>query len=361
RSFMVAALFAVHPLHVESVAWVTERKDLLCAFFWILTMAAYHVYARRPTLGRYGVVMLCFCLALLSKPMAVTLPCVLLLLDAWPLRRLERISFRAAVVEKLPLLAVAGAFSAVTILAQQNAVSSLENLSMTERLQNALAAYGAYLAQTVWPMNLAVFYPRQTVPLALLLANAMILSAATSLLLKLARTRPELLVGWLWFLGTLVPVIGLVQVGDQARADRYTYLPHIGLFITLVWGGAELLARSAALRAAVSALVLLGLSALTWTQVCLWQNSLTLFSHALEVTRDNYLAHTNLGIFFLQRGDFERARHHFILSVRLNPTDADVHQRLAFIALQEQRPFDAIAHCELALRLDPRHAEAHHN
>jgi hypothetical protein len=278
RSAVVAALFAVHPAHVESVAWVAERKDVLSALFWMLTLLAYAGYAERPGWHCYLLVAAPLALGLLSKPMLVTLPCVLLLLDYWPLGRVVwpgagkgRATVRWLLLEKLPLFALSAAACLVTVYAQQRggAVSTLEQLPFSERLGNSLAAYAGYLGELVWPMRLAVFYPypREGLPVGEA-ARGVVVVAAVSAVVLWQRRRRYLTVGWLWFLGTLVPVIGLVQVGSQAMADRYTYLPSTGLFLALTWGAADLSARwPARVRAAVPlAAFLFGV----WAPLALW-------------------------------------------------------------------------------------------
>jgi tetratricopeptide (TPR) repeat protein len=297
-SAMVAALFAVHPLHVESVAWATERKDVLSTFFWVLTMLAYFHWTRARTPLRYFALLAAFVLGLLAKPMLVTLPCVLLLLDAWPLRRLR---WPAAVLEKLPLFALAAGASWLTVITQRqgDAVVPQQLLPVSERLANAVVSVGWYLEKTFWPTQLAVFYPHPEWNWSwpTVVSTGAGLLAVTLMAVVLARSRPWLLVGWLWFLGTLVPILGLLQVGAQGRADRFTYLPHIGLFLVLVWSVAELLPRrrlGVAGSAVLSGAWLAVLAAVAWVQVGYWHDSLTIWRHALTVTTDNHRAHAAL-------------------------------------------------------------------
>ncbi len=328
RSAVVAALFAVHPVHVESVAWVAECKDVLSAFFWILAMSCYGRYVRQPSRGRYLAVFLAMLLGLLAKPMVVTLPFVLLLMDVWPLERLRfepgwgrRLAVLAR--EKLPLLGLSAAASLITLYCQTTSIADLQLVSWRLRLANVAVSYAAYLGKLLLPRNLAVFYP---LPLEIAvwkaLAAAAGIAALTALALWKARQAPWLLVGWLWFLGTLVPVIGLVQVGRQAMADRYTYLPSIGLFLAICWGLPELVGSSAVRRgllAAASVAVILAFTAATRAQVRHWADSLTLFQHAVEVTEGNYVAHLGLAKTFMQQKDWTRAAEHYREVLRLRP------------------------------------------
>ena len=374
RSAMVAALFAVHPVHVESVAWAAERKDVLSTFFWLLTMGLYAGYVRRPGGWRYLGVTLSFVLGLLSKPMLVTLPFVLLLLDFWPLGRLasreppvaaagpmSRERNPRPVLEKVPLLLLAAGSSLVTYLAQASkaAVPSLENLPLADRISNALISYVLYLAKTVWPTSLAVFYPHpssigERIPMWQPLLAAIVLAELTLLALSYGRLRPYLAVGWLWYLGTLVPVIGIVQVGSQAMADRYTYVPLIGIFIAIVWGVAELLGRWRYRRpvlAALSLAVILVLSLATWLQTAYWRDNASLFARAIAVTRKNWLAWNSLGTYHLEHGDARRAIASYQEALRFDPTYAEawINRGVAHEAIGQYQ--QAIACYEAALRL----------
>jgi hypothetical protein len=297
RSALVAALFAVHPLHVESVAWVSERKDVLSGLFFMLTLLAYARYAAAPTAGRYVLVVLATGLGVMAKPMLVTLPCVLLLLDYWPLGRL-RWPFGPmwrVLAEKIPLLAIAGTAAVFTMFAQAegDCTRTLLEMPLSTRLANALVSYTAYLGQTCWPVNLAAFYPHPSGGLASLeiAGAALLLMALSGLVLWQAHCRPYLLVGWFWFLGMLVPVIGVVQVGDQARADRYTYLPHVGLFIMVAWSLSAFADRSRLRKARCTVGVVGVLAAcaiLTLRQIEVWHDTDRLWSHALAVTPGNW-------------------------------------------------------------------------
>jgi tetratricopeptide (TPR) repeat protein len=346
RSALAAALFGLHPLRVESVAWIAERKDVLSGLFWMLALCAYAGYARRPGPGRFALVFDSLLLGLLAKPMLVTLPFVLLLLDYWPLRRTpfgrppaapdpghSPASLTRLVLEKAPLVVLVAASCAVTLVAQTRggATRPLEHVPWPDRVGGALAAYVAYLWQTVWPASLAPLYPYRRVPLLSgeALGCAALLAFVTALCLRAARRLPYLPVGWLWYLGTLVPVIGLVQVGIQARADRYTYIPSIGLFLAAAWGAADLLDRlrvPARARGALAAAALLAFAGCTWAQLGYWTDNVTLWQHTLEVTGPkNAVAQENLGIALLdpRRQDPARALPHLRAGARLdenNPT-----------------------------------------
>ena len=328
-SAFVAGVFALHPLHVESVAWVAERKDVLSGLFFVLTLGAWCAYARRPGFLRYALALLGFALGLLAKSVVVTLPFVLLLLDFWPLGRLlasGRAGIRRACLEKLPMLAIAAAVAVVTYRVQQKmgAMSTLEGIPLRARIENALVSYVAYLRQTIWPADLAVFYPHpmRSLPVWPSLGAAALLAALTAGALAMWRRRPWLAVGWLWYLGMLVPMLGLVQVGLQSRADRYTYLPQIGLSIAVAWEIADRLGRSRArhaVAAAAGALVLILLGIATRAQLGHWRDTETLFQHALAVTRDNFVAHQGIGQVRLKRGDLDGALEAMSEAVRINP------------------------------------------
>jgi protein O-mannosyl-transferase len=331
RSFLVAALFAVHPMHVESVAWATERKDVLSVFFGLVALWAYTCYAERPGVGRYLVVFLALLLSLLSKPMLITLPFVLLLLDFWPLRRWggaagrqDARSPRRLVLEKVPLFLLAAMIALLTLesRARRGTAVSFFDLSLWDRLANALMAYGSYLSSTLWPTHLALLYPHPRGNWALLpvLAGAAVLLAVTLLTRRQATRRPWLLVGWLWFVGALVPVIGLAQGGRQAWADRFSYFPHIGLFLALVWGVAELAGRlrlRAPIRASAGALVLGCLVGLTQDQLGHWRNSVTIWQRVVAVTEDNDYAHEHLARAYFLQGQREEGHFHIRAAVRI--------------------------------------------
>jgi hypothetical protein len=315
QSAFVAALFALHPLHVESVAWVSERKDVLSTFFWMLTMWAYLWYVRKPGAARYLLALLMFALGLTAKPMLVTLPFVLLLLDYWPLERIgakqqktqgreRRRTFYRLVYEKVPFTVLSAASSIITFVVQQgrDAMVPLSDLPLKYRIGNAFISYAEYIEKMFWPSGLAVFYrhPGRNISIAYAAIAALLLAAATILILRLSRNRRYLITGWFWYLGTLVPVIGLVQVGVQGLADRYTYVPLIGLFIMIAWGVPDLLAKlryRKTILACAAILTVAGMSLCTYVQLGYWKNTLTLFEHALTVTKKNYIAMENLAWF----------------------------------------------------------------
>lgn len=346
RSAAVAALFALHPTHVESVAWVAERKDVLSGFFWMLTLLAWERYVREPSPKRYAAVALFLAAGLLSKPMVVTLPFVLLLLDVWPLRR--GIPWKIRVKEKLPLFALVAASCLVTVIAQSGAIGMASRFPMKLRLANAVLSYVAYLGKTLLPTKLAVFYPMPAeFPAWKVAGAALLLAALTVLAFKAGRYAA---VGWLWFLGTLVPVIGIVQVGGQSMADRYTYIPTIGLFLIAAWGWPR--------RAGwVLAPVLLALAIGTRLQIRHWEDSETLFRHAAAVTERNFIAHLNLAQIHAERddyGDRGRALEHFRITLSIRPTMWQAQASLGNALRRWGRPDKALPHLRNAVRLRPK-------
>jgi cytochrome c-type biogenesis protein CcmH/NrfG len=363
-SGFVAALFALHPLHVESVAWVAERKDVLSAIFWLLTMGAYVLYTRRPGWLRYLAVVGCFALGLMAKPMLVTLPFVLLLLDIWPLRRLPLQSSSVPVLarlvaEKVPLLALAAIASVVAFQVQRNwgAMPTEAQLPWTVRGGNALVSYVRYLGMMVWPVNLAVFYPHPgALPLRVVVSAGLMLAGVTVWVMRAARVRPSLAVGWLWYVGTLLPVIGLVQVGLQARADRYTYLPLLGLFVMAAWGLADWLGRWRWGRVALAGgavAVISACAAATGQQVAVWRNSVTLFEHALAAGWESPLAHYNLAHALAKQGRTAEAITQYREALRLKPDEPKTHDNLGLLLADQGRTAEAIAEIREALRLKP--------
>ena len=364
QSAFVAALFAVHPLHVESVAWVAERKDVLSGFFWMLTLWAYVGYARRPAAARYLAVLVLFVCGLASKPMVVTLPFVLLLLDVWPLGR-TALGMRL-VWEKLPLFALSVAASVLTIRLQQGcrAVTDFDSLPLALRLQNALVSYVAYVAKMLWPTGLAAFYPYPASFPAWQVVGALGLLVGTSLLAWSLRRRGYVLVGWLWYVGTLVPVIGIVHAGEQALADRFTYIPLIGLFLVVAWGVPELLARWPRWRPVLpigAALVTAACIVAARAQVGYWRNEATVWAHALDVTTGNDLAHNNFGMMLMMEGKPDEASAHFTEAVRIRPDNAVAHVNLGWTLATQGRPDAALAQYVEALRIDPEQPDAHFN
>jgi tetratricopeptide (TPR) repeat protein len=374
-SAAVAAFFALHPTHVESVAWVAERKDVLSALFWLLTIAAYVWYAERPGWRRYPLVLLTFALALMAKPMVVTLPCVLLLLDYWPLRRWQpagdavptryaRASVARLVVEKLPLFALVAASIPLTLRAQQEMIRTLEQIPISLRVENALVSYVQYIGMTFWPSRLAIFYPhpRDTIPWWHVLAAGGVLAVFTAAALWEGRRRPYLAVGWLWFLGTLVPVIGLVQVGVHALADRYTYLPSVGLLIVVAWGVADLVASrtwAAVPLALLTGALLVACAVFTSIQLRYWRNSEELWQHAVDVTTNNSIAREGLGVALRRQGRLKEARDQLRESLRISPGSPSAHGNLALV-LEELGQFDEAAEqLTAALRIKPGMAQTH--
>ncbi|MGD0746000.1 MAG: tetratricopeptide repeat protein, partial [Verrucomicrobiota bacterium] len=371
RSAFVAAVFAIHPLRVESVAWVSERKDVLSGVFFMLTIGAYVRYARRPwSPARYGLVLLLFALGLMSKPMLVTLPLVLLLLDYWPLKRLSQPGGRFVpwrlIVEKVPLLALSGAAGVATLSAQTTSLQSFEPISLPLRIGNALISYVTYLGQMFWPSDLAAFYPLMAGGVGVLkvvLSLAVLAGISTSVFV-LRRHRPYLLTGWLWYLIMLVPVIGNVQMGGQARADHHTYLPQIGLYLMLTWAAAELCAGWRHRRMVLGGCATIILMALVFcgrAQTAYWRNSESLWTHALACTSDNSLAHNNLGLALFQKGAVHEAIAHFQKALEIAPNYALAHNNLGIALVQMGSMDEAITHYLKALQIDPDSASAHNN
>jgi tetratricopeptide (TPR) repeat protein len=363
RSAFVAAVFAIHPLRVESVAWIAERKDVLSGVFFLLTLLAYVNYVRSPRITGYLVVLLLFACGLMSKPMLVTMPFVLLLLDYWPLERIKG-RFWKCVAEKIPLMALSAVSSVITFLIQKSAVGQTDELPMLERINNAVVSYVLYIWQMIWPVNLAVFYPHpeNRLPVWEIFACLAVLICITFTALVLRKRRPYLLTGWFWYLGMLVPVIGLVQVGWQGRADRYTYLPQIGLYIAITWVVADLTASFRYQRAALSIAaigVIAALSSCAWIQTSYWRDSETLFAQALAVTRNNDVAENNLGIVFLSKGKLDEAIALLQSAADLRPDNSPAQENLAKALLQKGRVAEALVHYRKLLELQPQNMEVH--
>jgi hypothetical protein len=336
RSAMVAALFALHPINVQTVAWIAERKNLLSMLFFLLALGAYRWYAREPRISRYAVVGVLFCLGLMAKPQVITLPFVLLLWDYWPLKRMVAAadrkahfipapdtSFSLLLGEKLPLFAIAAASAVITLLA--HSASGIRRLPLSLRIANAIISYLRYVKLAFWPSHLALFYPHPLVSLRTwtVLTASLCLAVVTWLVIE-NRRRGYPLVGWFWFLITLLPMVGIVQVGTQAMADRYAYLPLIGLFIIFSWGVAEWADRagvSLTWQAAGSVVLLLALFSVARRQLEYWRDSVTLWTHTLEVTRGNSVAEVDLGAALLQRGETARAMEHFRAATAIDPLD----------------------------------------
>ena len=374
KSGFVAALFALHPLHVQSVAWISERKDVLSAFFWMLTLWAYIRYVRRAGRTAYGWVVVFFILGLMSKPMVVTLPFVLLLLDYWPLNRIQlagpnnlNLTITGLIREKIPLFLLSATSAGITIYVQQQggAVKSLDVVPLTERLPNILISYVSYIIKTIYPVRLAAFYPYPDIfPWWRITAAILTLAFITWQAIRLLHRSPYMIVGWLWFLGTLVPVIGLVQVGIQSMADRYMYLPMIGLLIITAWGIPELISgwRYKRLWLVASAIIAVTvLSIVTWKQTGYWKDSISLFSHAINVTENNPVAHYNLGTALAKIGETDQAIVHYRKALAINPIQPQIYIGLG-LALDKQGDADQALICfQKAAFLDPENKQAQYN
>ena len=363
RSAAVAALFAWHPLHVESVAWVAERKDVLCAFFWMLTLWLYVRHAAKPSIACYLFTLGSFVLCLMSKPMGVTLPFVLLLLDYWPLKRFTiydlRFTIFRLVREKIPFLILSLVACVLTLRAQELAIVSTAGLPVSQRITHALAAYNHYLGAMFIPRHLAVYYPYQIkIPSAAIMCAVIVMGLITVLAIKNIRQRPYILMGWLWYLGTLVPVIGLVQVGDQAWADRYTYLPLIGLFVPMVWFACEIIKSRVVLRS-LAVIVAVGLITATSVQLGCWKDTRTLFEHTDKVTPQNYMAVTILGSLLAKEHKLDEAMAYYQTALRYQPAFPEAHFFMGD-ALDEQGKLDeAIAEYQKALWFRPTQEQTH--
>lgn len=363
RSALAAAVWAVHPLRLESVAWVAERKDVLAGFFGLLALLWYVGYARGPSLGRYTLVVIALVAGLMAKPMLVTLPVLLLLLDHWPLGREQAESGKGLIKrgrliwEKVPIMFVAAAAGIVTMVAQRGAGNVADSLPLGQRAANAVVAYAVYLRKMVWPTDLAVYYPHPGphIPEWQVAACAALLAGVTVLAIALRHRMPQVFVGWVWYLVTLIPVIGLVQVGDQAMADRYTYLPMIGLLIAVVWSLPELTGATRGAVAAVPALIVLVLlTAQTRHDIAYWRNDETLFRHALQTTEDNWAAEYGLARALGARKDYAGAEIHARRSLELNPGNLDARVALGVALLRQGKADAAVTELESVVTADPR-------
>ena len=382
RSAFVAACFALHPLHVESVAWIAERKDVLSTFFWMLTILIYIQYARRPNIARFILLTLTFCLGLMAKQMLVTLPIVLLLLDYWPLKRFEiqrrgclgfrfsslSTSFRRCILEKLFLFIFSIAASATVYVIQETTglVQSVTRFSLSARVSNAFVSYIEYIIKMFYPVRMVIFYPHPGDSLALWkVAGAfLLLVGITALCLWRIRKNPYFAVGWLWYVITLIPVIGFVQLWEQAMADRYTYIPSIGIFIIVAWGFTELFRKLKYRKVVLSALAsasLVILSVLTYIQVGYWHNSGSLYSHALDVTKNNYIAHSFIAHWYFEQGDINKSISHHQQALRIRPFFADEYVNLGAAYLRLGKIDKSIEHSNKALSINPDLYQAYVN
>jgi protein O-mannosyl-transferase len=365
QSAFVAALFALHPMHVESVAWIAERKDVLSTFFLLLTIWAYFRYVKQPNAVHYLLTMLMFVLGLMAKPMLVTLPFVLLLLDYWPLER--KIS-RHLLMEKIPFFAISIVSSVITFLVQRSggAVISIDVFPLSNRIANTFLSYARYIGKMFWPQNMTVFYPFDAmyIPFWQIAASCLLLLVISIFVIRLGRNQKYLPLGWFWFVGTLVPVIGIIQVGLQAYADRYTYVSYIGLFIMLAWGVPQLLSKWIYRKIVLGvsmALVLTVLGICAHRQTSYWKNSITFFSHALEVTQNNYVAYNNLGLVYDDLGRSAEAMENFSRAIKIMPNYAQAHTNLGIIYTKLGRWQDAIDEYQQAIKYKPDFAAAYNN
>ena len=405
-SAFAATLFAIHPLHVESVAWVAERKDVLSTFFFMLTIWLYVLYTEKPEIKKYLITILFFILGIMSKPMLITLPFVLLLLDFWPLglfseaqsrdfratktyplkinlkkkhkkekvvKTIETIkqqetTFRWQAIfplirEKIPFFLITVMSIIITLYAQRGIVKSMELYPLHTRIANAIVTYVSYIGKMFWPDNLAIFYPYGSNLGTWQVLGGIILLVSISVIIAILR-KPYLIVGWLWYIGTLIPVIGLVQVGLQARADRYTYIPLIGIFIILAWGASGIAEHRPQLKKGLSLigwLIVITLGTVTWLQVATWKNCVTLFHHAIEVTSNNYWAHNSFGLCLSNQGDYEHALNHYQESLRIKPRQEDILNNIGLIMAINENNDSAISCFSEALRINPNYAKAHIN
>jgi protein O-mannosyl-transferase len=364
----VAAIFAIHPLRAESVVWIEERKDVLSGVFFMLTLAAYFYYTHKPSIARYLTMSILFAAGLLSKPMLVTTPIVLLLLDYWPLDRVrgQWSAVRGLFVEKIPwfVLSLADAYLSAGGIA--SAHSAADQLSFSARIGNALVSYVVYIWQTIWPANLAVFYPipPNGLPIWQPIAAAALLLAVTIAVLRLRKSHPYLFVGWFWYLIMLAPVIGIIQINLQAHADRYTYLPQIGLWLMLAWGIADLLRASTyrtQIATAAAVVVIFAFAFVARVQAAYWRDSETLWTHTIAVTKDNYFAHASLADLLMRRGRVDEAIEHSEEALRIRPNDADAQNNLGLALLQRGETKRALTHLEKALAINPGHMNAEVN
>lgn len=377
RSAAVAALFAIHPLHVESVVWVIERKDVLSTFFMMLSLWAYIYYIGKPDYKKYALVFTSFALGLMSKPMLVTFPFVLLLLDYWPLQRFSlykakelpnnsvRKVITGLIYEKIPLFLLAGISVILTIIAQGTEITIMQKIPMELRIENALIAYCEYIVKMIWPSSLAVLYPYpEFIPFWEVLGAVILLMFISCLAIYTVNRFPYFVVGWLWYLGTLVPVIGLVQVGVQSMADRYTYMPFIGLFVVLVWAVSDFTAKLPYRKHVLTVVFIIVVSLLAlvaWSQMKYWKDSYALFNRALAVTEKNYVLHCNMGVLLAGQGKIQDAMFHYNKALGIKPDDLDTNFNLGNLLAKQGNLEEAIVRYNTAIKSNPKFAMAHNN
>ena len=375
KSAFVAALFALHPLHVESVAWVAERKDVLSTFFGMLTILAYIRYVIKRNLFRYFLVFISLSLGLMAKPMLVTMPFVLLLLDLWPLKRLnlplnqpagsQNSNFIPLILEKIPFLVPVAISSILTLVAQHSsALKTLESFPLQTRVANALISYINYIVKTLWPLHLSVFYPHpENLPAWQIIGATLLIAVAIFLSIHRLKKYPYIIVGLLWFFITLFPVIGIIQVGDQAMADRYTYIPLIGIFIILAWGGPDLLKKWTNKRivpAILAISILLLLTMQSFLQTTHWKNSITLFENSIKVTENNWLAHNNLGIALFSEGKFDKAIYHYKKALNIRPDTVCAIKNLGVAMFDKGNLKVAFQYFNKAIVINPEDFDAYY-
>lgn len=382
RSAFVAALFAVHPINVESVAWIAERKNVLSTFFWMTAMLSYVWYVRKPGWQRYLLIILSFALGLMSKPMLVTLPFVLLLLDYWPLKRTkiyqqgedqttaviavkkEKISL--LILEKIPLFVLSAVSIGLTLYAARSVktIATLEAVPIMKRFANVIVSYGLYIKKLFWPFDLAVFYPlNYNIPFWHIFLAASLIIIITIFVCAYFRKFPYLPVGWFWYLGTLVPVIGIVQVGAQSMADRYAYVPFIGLSIMIAWGMFGIMKKlvSAKIIVIIFTCIVVVLMILTHFQIKHWENSITLYQRAIKVTKENFVAHLNLGLYLNEINKPRQAIYYLNIARKFNKEDTMLHGGLGIALARMGKHAEAVEEYKTALRIQPRNARAHNN
>ena len=371
KSAFVAAFFALHPLHVESVAWIAERKDVLSAFFWMLTLCLYVYYTEKPAVRRYLLVLFSFVLALMSKPMVVTLPLILILLDYWPLKRFESRKDNLLLwqlKEKLPFFILSAVLFIITFYSPNEQEPSLQEFPLSSRLANAPVSFVTYLAKTFWPHDLAVYYSfSNQIPLGQVSVAALLIIIISVIVILMAKRWPYFFVGWFWYAITIAPVIGLIRIGHHSMADRYHYLPSIGIAVMLAWGLPSLIKRENILRKILfpAALVFLAImSVLTWIQCGYWKNSITLFGHTLQVTKNNYIAHNHFASALFKKRSFEKAIYHYNEAIRINPVYAHAYYNRGIVYYTLGQKQLALEDFKEAIRIipkNPNYAEAYNN